>query len=181
MPNLSPRAFIGSLKGQDLTRGNLFEVIINTNSIIGLPASQANADTLRFKIKAAVIPEVKIGTATAHYNGRDIKLMGDREYSPVTLTSYLDKPTWEVFCQWIEIGGGAESNTASFDSLPDYALDIQVNVLNRKEEIIQEIVYVDSWIQSMGEVTLDWSSKDEISEVELTFELQSFKVDGVTR
>ncbi len=145
----------------DFARGNLFEV--------NIPTLDKN---FKFRCKATSIPAATVGVIELGYQNRKVKIAGDRTYDEWTVTVYNDDGhvSREDFVQWQSdtVGTGTEITGQTPDVYKNNALVTQFdrNGVKTSEYDIKQI-----WPTSVGEVTFDWDSNDELMTFEVTFSI----------
>lgn len=155
-------------------RPNRFEVIL-------MPPSAAGFDTesARFKAKATTEPGHTLGQAVLNYFGKDIKLPGDYDTADWSCTMIMDDfSDYEAMVRWHNMMLGYASNTAQVDSPLEYMGSATVRKLSRKDEVLSETELLYIWPSAIGEIALDHSDKDTVSQFEVTFTVNSIKTPG---
>lgn len=146
----------------DLARANLFEV-----NIPGLT-------NMQFHCKAAQIPSETVGTIAVNHAGRQIKIPGDRNYEPWTVTILLTddyKVRRELF-DWFRQINDADSNISGTPNA--VKRDITVKPLKRNGGSADTYTLKGAWVQNAAAIELSSDSIDTLSELPVTFEYDWF-------
>jgi len=143
----------------DFARGNLFEV--------NIPSMDKN---FKFRCKAANVPAATVGVVELGYQNRKIKIAGDRTYDDWTVTVYNDDGhvSREDFVQWQSMAVG--TGTAISGQTPDvYKNNALVTQFDRNGNETSEYDIKQIFPTSVGEISFDWDSNDELMTFEVTF------------
>lgn len=152
---------------------------------INIPSGIAAGIDFRFLCQISQIPASTIGTVQVPYFGRKIKLAGDREFEPLTLTvlndeDYKIRHALEDWMRAItghettvsQFGGGIATDTASAIS---YATEGVVTQLSRNERgngSTQSYRFVGMYPVNLSAIDLNWNSTDEIETFTCQFNYQ---------
>lgn len=157
-------------------RPNLFEVEI------------AGAEELSsFLVTAASLPGRTIGTASAFYRGRELKLAGDMVFAPWTTTIINDSSMQmrEYIENWMnDFIEDLEVKTASSNETGEpagYFGDVTVRQLDKAGLPIREYKLVGCWPSDISEVGLSFDANDQISSFTVTWQYQRFEVFGAAQ
>lgn len=154
-------------------RPNLFEVEI----------AGAEQDS-SFLVTAASLPGRTIGTASAFYRGRELKLAGDMIFAPWTTTIINDSSMkmrayiedWmNNFIEDLEVKT-ASSNESGEPS--GYFGDVTVRQLDKAGLPIREYKLIGCWPSDISEVGLSFDANDQISSFTVTWQYQRFEVQS---
>ena len=143
----------------DFARGNLFEV--------NIPTLDKN---FKFRCKATTIPAATIGVIELGYMNRKTKIAGDRTYDEWTVTVYNDDGhvSREDFVQWQSLAVG--TGTTISGSTPDvYKNTAFVTQFDRNGNETAEYTIEQIFPTTVGELSYDWDSNDELQTFEITF------------
>lgn len=143
---------------KDFARPNLFEVEI---PFLGRD--------FKFKCKAASLPASTVEKVPVSYQNRKINVGGDRDFEDWTLTVYNDTnhSVREQFLDWSRMVHQQDRNI--YGDLPeDYKKNGYVRQFDRKGEQTIQYLVVGSFPTSVGEVTLDWDTNNEVETFEVT-------------
>ncbi len=151
-------------------RPNLFRVHI-----------PALGDKFEFLCKASSMPSSNIGITEVPFMGRIIKLAGNRTFDDWNVTVLLDtdfniKSDLEW---WMNEINSHEGNFGVAD-ISTYFKVALVEMLGRDGSVLKTYTMNDIWPTVMGEVVVDWSSNDEVAELEITFAIGTFWASNTT-
>jgi hypothetical protein len=171
--------FTTNLKG-DGARPNLFQVVMT-----GLPLGVGNAGgTFSFMAKSAQLPGSTLGIVPLFYQGREIKLAGNRTFADWTVTiindeSFAIRNSIET---WMNGINTHESNIRSMSgviqsSSPSnisYTVDATVNqyAKSNDDKPIKSYNFVGMFPVDLSPIDLDWGTNDTIEEFTVTFAYQ---------
>lgn len=130
---------------------------------------------LTFFAKGSVLPSSTIGACDAPYQGRIIKLAGDRIYNDFTMTIYQDNKATirkQLEDQMKSIND-PEGNTGA-TSMGAYKKEGTVKHLNRSDGAIMTYNLVGCVPIEIGELTLGWDTNDQPAEYTVTFAYDYF-------
>ena len=152
-------------------RPNLFEVEI------------AGAEEISsFLVTAASLPGRTIGTASAFYRGRELKLAGDMIFAPWTTTIINDSSMQmrEYIENWMnDYIEDLEGKTATQNETGEpsgYFGDVTVRQLDKGGNPIREYKLIGCWPSDISEVGLSFDANDQISSFTVTWQYQRFEV-----
>ena len=151
-------------------RPNLFRVHI-----------PALGDKFQFTCKASSMPASNIGITEVPYMGRILKLAGNRTFDDWNVTVLLDtdysvKNELEA---WMNTINTHEGNIGAVQ-VGEYFYSAQVEMLDRDGAVLKTYEMNDIWPTVMAEVVVDWSSNDEIAEMEVTFAIGTYWSSNTT-
>lgn len=167
-------------------RPNLFEV---TGSFAGLAQvgdvverNNAALDDMKFLIKAASLPASNVSQIAVPYRGRQLKMAGDREFEPWTITviNTNDFRLRNAFEAWSELINGHETNRSSL-RLDEYFRDWSVNQIDRTGKVSETYTLVGCYPSVVGAISLSHESNNIIEEFEVTLEYQYWTHKGITQ
>lgn len=152
-------------------RPNLFEVILGEDP-----------EASSLLVTSASLPGRTLGTASAYYRGREIKLAGDMTFAPWSTTIINDSSMTfrSILENWMNSRiEDLENKTA--EGNPDgspagYFEDIIVNQLDKAGEIIRSYRLVGAWPSDISDVPLSFDANDQISAFTCTWQYQYFTV-----
>lgn len=155
-------------------RPNLFEVEI------------AGAEELsNFLVTAASLPGRTIGTASAFYRGREIKLAGDMVFAPWTTTIINDSSmALRAYIEsWMnDFIEDLENKTPGDNPTGDpsgYFGDVTVRQLDKAGNSIRDYKLIGCWPSDISEVPLSFDANDQISSFTVTWQYQRFEINSV--
>lgn len=132
------------------------------------PASVASSDETKDVSVMAITsttPKSVLGELMIPFGGREMPLPGDRKFEPISVTfiGVEDDFHHTIFERWSEAFNGTESNTA-VAALEDLYKDIEIELLDKNDNVIKTYKLEDAWPQEVGELTLDQTSQDSYSQ-----------------
>ena len=155
-------------------RPNLFRVQFQSpfNSLLAVP----------FRVRAALLPAMTLGTLPAPYMGRVKKLPGNRTFEPwnVTIMEDEDLEIKNALEQWSNSINSMEGNVNTFNSPApiEYETQATVSLLGKQNNVLREYTMINMWPKNVSQVQLDWETNDQIFQHDVEFEFDFFKVDG---
>lgn len=162
-------ASIAEIKGsfENLARPNRFHV-----TGFGLDRE------LEFFAQAASLPASNIGQVEVPYQGRTIKIPGDRTFDEWTITVRYDNgDIRRAFEDWMTTINETISNIG-MNAVEGYKREGQVIQQDRAGNDIYEYTFVGVWPSSIGEVSLSWDENDSISTFDVTLQYDFFQRTG---
>jgi len=147
-------------------RGNLFRVVVNFPGFVG-----GDVEKTSFLCRATSIPGAQVGTVNVPFRGRQLKLPGDRTFAPWTATFYNDAAfdVHTAFVRWQDGMNGFSTNTG-FTNPESMFVDIKVQQLDRKENVIKEFLIEDAWPSLVAAIDLTYEQTESIEQFQVTFE-----------
>ena len=145
----------------DFARGNLFEV--------NIPSMDKN---FKFRCKATNVPAATVGVVELGYQNRKVKIAGDRTYDDWTVTVYNDDghDSREDFVAWQNLAAG--TGTSITGQIPNaYKYNATISQFDRNGNETSRYDIQEIWPSSVGEVSFDWDSNDELQTFEVTFSI----------
>lgn len=173
MPELNINEIKQALKGGG-ARPNLYKIIFPEGDN-GIPADISRRASVL--CKAAAIPGGELGEIIVDYVGRQIKLPGDRIFNDWSATIYCDRDQliYKGFQDWNGKFNDFETNQALDDYENLLSSVVTIQQLKKDGTIVGEWELHDVWPATVAEITLDQTSRDTISEFEVTFKYNWFK------
>jgi hypothetical protein len=143
---------------QDVARANRFEV---RGNILG--------GDISFLAKAASLPGASIGIMEVPYQGRMIKLAGDRIYDDWDITVYQtnDADVRKRIDDWMVTAIGHESNIGAL-AHQQYKEDLTVQQNDRAGNVIQKYKLIGCVPILLGPLELGWDQNDTPAEFSVT-------------
>jgi len=124
-----------------------------------------------YLVKSTKLPETTIGELETDWQGNKYKIASTEEYADFTVSFKMDKydDIRYRFTDWARDIHDTESGTHG--NPMDYMSDITLKHLSGNGSPIMIYTLVGAWPKSIGEVSLDYSSK-EIASFDVTFTYQ---------
>lgn len=159
--------FKAALKGGG-ARANMFEVVIN------FPAAAGGSDEtqlLRFLVKATQLPSSVLGVIEQPFQGRILKIGGDRTFPEWTVTVINDSDfkVRDAFERWSNAINSHDGNQ-SLVSMEDTMTVASVFQLDKQHNRIKEYTYHDLWVSEIGNIELAQDTNNAIEEYTVTFQ-----------
>lgn len=159
-------------------RASLFEVSITTPPTI----QGGSAATLKipFLTVRAQVPASTLGTIQVPYFGRKIKLAGDRNFAPWTVTVINDEDF--VIRNAMEAWNNAislyESNVTGLGNSRPLTYKSQAEVIHYGKDgsELRRYKFKGLYPSEVSPITLDWNVQDQLEEFDITFEYDSFEI-----
>ena len=170
----NPNEFSGALKGGG-ARNALFRVFINN------PVNQSGDALVPFLCKAASLPSYTLGTIETHYQGRSIKIPGNRTFVEWVPTIINDEnfSIRNGLEEWSNAINGLETNARGLGGVSPslYKADAQVQQLGQDGSILREYTFVGMWPSEISTIDLAWETEG-IEEFTVSFQHDYFFVSG---
>ena len=172
---------IAQLK-QNLTGGgarpNRFSVQINFPAFAG---STDQVKKTQYLVKTTQLPSSTIGIIEQPYQGRILKIPGDRTYEEwtVTFVNDTDFALRDAFEKWHNYIISAEGNVGD-DDLDQIFSTAIAKQLNRADDVIKEYTFEDLWPTVVGPIELAQDQNNVVEEFEVTFAYSQHITDGIT-
>ena len=163
--------------GDGGARPNLFQVTLNFPSTVTTPPT-----TTPFMIRAAQIPSSTIAQVDVPYQGRQVRVAGNRTFEPWTVT-ILNAENFSVrnsLEKWMSSINGHESNIGQ-DRASSYKADAIVKHFGKDGRELSNGVYnfVGLFPTELSTIELAWDSNDVIEEFTCTFAFDYWQHAGV--
>lgn len=164
--SMSIDGFKGALRDGG-ARPNLFEVSGAFGGILS-----PNPEITSFLIKAAQLPASTLGQIPVQYRGRTLKLAGDREFEPWTITviNTNDFTIRRAFESWSNAINEHASNNSALNL--DYMQQWDVTQLNRDGSPATKYKLIDCYPSNISPIELSHDSGNAIEEFTVTLEYQ---------
>lgn len=132
-------------------------------------------NTIEVLGKGATLPATTIGVIDVNYQGRIIKMDGDRNYEDFSMTIYNDERMGlrREFERWSNNYNDPIANVGGPDKRDGY-----IELLGRADEVLIEFQIVGAVCTSVGNADLDWGTNDTALEIPITL---SYDYHIVTR
>jgi hypothetical protein len=152
-------------------RPNQFLVTLN------FPAGVGVAGDKSILVVGASIPASNVNPTIVQYRGRAVKLAGERDFDPwtVTIINDTDMSLRRLFERWSDLMNNRINNSGSTQPSTYYA-DLLVSQLDRNDETIRTYQIYNAFPNSVSEITLAYGQNDVISEFNVTFQYSHFEV-----
>jgi len=177
--------FTSKLKG-DGARPNLFQISM------GLPAAvdgtKGAPENLKFLAKSAQLPGSTLGIVPIYYQGREIKIAGNRTFADWTVTVINDEDfsIRNSIERWMNGINSHLNNKRELDTIGlaagNYKIDATVNQYGKEDKVIKSYNFVQMFPVDLSPIDLDWGTNDTIEEFTVTFAYQYWTtgINGVS-
>ena len=156
-------------------RPNLFKVSIPT-----LPAgvSGASFTDFSFMCKGASLPGSTMGVISIPYQGRELKVAGDREFGQLVTTVINDEgfAFRNVFEKWVNALNTHQGNVSEVEigDRTKYTADLTVTTMTKGGADDQVVNFIDCWPSIVSNIDLNWDSTNAIQEYTVTWEYEYY-------
>ena len=153
-------------------RPTMFQVELNFPSVV-TPDPQIAANAGHFLVKAASIPASTIGTIPIPFRGRDLKVAGDRSFADWSITVINDdtQVIRKAFEEWSEMIQN-HNYSCGMNDIKKYFSDATVRQYDRDGSQLRAYKMNGCWPVEVGDIALDFGTKDTIEEYTVTFSYQ---------
>jgi hypothetical protein len=166
-------------------RPSQFEMLVYPPQAL-LPTSYLAFKDLPFFCSIAQIPTQTITTVQVPYFGRKLKYAGEREYPELTVTILNDEDykLRHAFEDWMRQITGTAVTTSNFNgglwnrSYAGSAEVVQHSRNNHGGGPQQRYTFVGLYPVTLGEISLDWNSNDQIETFSVSFNYQWWEVSN---
>ena len=161
--------------------GSSSEGVENAAGGSQLNASEASAFGT-FLVKAANIPASTVGVVEVPYRGRMLKIAGDRNFEPWTVTVLNDQSfKFRAFFEaWSSQIQAMQQNFQSANQMSQYMGSAKVRQMDRKGEIMRTYKFEGIWPNNISAIDLDWGNNDTPEEYTVEFQIQYWTHDTDT-
>ena len=175
MPNINE--FKSRLQGGG-ARANQFKV---TLSFPGYAEVGGETSDLSYLCTATSIPGQSLGTVAVPFRGRVLNLVGDRTFSPWSITVLNDTnfKIYRAFERWMNAMNNMTDNEG-LTNPGNYQTDIVVQHLDRNGATLKSYTYRGLFPVALAGIALDYSTNDAIEKFDVTFKIQYFETDTTT-
>ena len=154
--------FIANFKGG--ARPNRYEVVITYPSFVSEDGS-----SVRFVARSSNIPPATLGIIEVPFQGRTLKVHGDRTFPEWTVTMFNEEDfkhrnaleTWS---------NAINEHVANTRSVEEYTARAQVTQLSVTGEVLKTYVFENVWPSEVGQIELGMDNNDSIEEFTVTFQ-----------
>lgn len=129
------------------------------------------SEKVTFMTKGAQLPGITTGVIEVPYQGRTIKLAGDRQFQPITLTVINDN-NWIIrnaFERWFNLMNQHAENVGAVRP-SEYQVDMVIDQLDRSGAVIASYTLVAAFPSDISPIDLAYDSIDTIEEWTATLE-----------
>ena len=164
--------FIGSF--DQLALASKFRVEMS-----GVGLATLNINKMAFHCKATTIPSVTTGVIEVGYQGRKVKVEGDRTFEEWTTTILLDE-SYELYKQlvaWNNLNNSPSGEVTQKVPYRDKVGAGRIFALNEQNETLSTWDFKGVWPSVIGSIEYDWESTDTVQTCPVTFQYNYFDVE----
>ena len=175
MPNINE--FKSRLSGGG-ARANQFKV---TMTFPGYSSVGGETSDLSYLVTSTSIPGQSLGTVAVPFRGRVLNLVGDRTFSPwsMTVLNDTDFKIYRAMERWMN-GMNNMTDNEGLTNPANYQVDIIVQHLDRNGATLKTYVLRGAFPTSLADIALSASDNDTIEDFDVTFTYQYFETDTTT-
>jgi hypothetical protein len=158
-------------------RANQFRVILSTPGAI---ATGLDAAADAFLIKASSLPGQTITEIAVPFRGRNLYIAGDREFETWT-TTVINETDFRIrngIERWMSGINDLETSTGFTDPASYYA-QLQVDQLDRDNNILKSYVLKNCWPTAISAVELSYDTVSEVETFDVTWRYTDFTATSV--
>ena len=158
-------------------RANQFRVILSTPGAI---ATGLDAAADAFLIKASSLPGQTITEIAVPFRGRNLYIAGDREFETWT-TTVINETDFRIrngIERWMSGINDLETSTGFTDPASYYA-QLQVDQLDRDNNILKSYVLKNCWPTAISAVELSYDTVSEVETFDVTWRYTDFTASSV--
>ena len=172
MPNINE--FKSRLQGGG-ARANQFKV---TLSFPGYAETGGETSDLSYLCTATSIPGQSLGTVAVPFRGRVLNLVGDRTFSPWSITVLNDTnfKIYRAFERWMNGMNGHSANTGITNPVA-YQADLIVDQLDKDGSVLKTYNFRGCFPTNVAAIDVSYESNDAIEEYTVEFQVQYWESD----
>lgn len=160
-------------------RSNRFRVIVDfpQNTLENAPKAQESFEFLAF---ASAVPTLNMGEIPIKFRGRTVYFAGDPAAPELWACSVYNQISFDIrnaCLRW-------RDNYIAPDSVTGQDLietsTARIEMLDKSDKVIQKFTIYNAWVQSIGQLSLDWNTENQISTFDLTLRYDYAKEEPVS-
>ena len=134
----------------------------------GIAIGGMNEEKVTYLVRATSLPENTLEEGMVQWQGFDFKFATKHTYTDFTVTFNVDRKAQirALFEAWINKIHNPETNV--FAPLAEYLIDQRIQLLDYDGTAIQTYTLYNTWVKTVGPVTLDYSATD-VAQFDVTF------------
>ena len=169
--------FKARLKGGG-ARANQFKV---TLPFPGYSAVGGETSDLSYLVTSTSIPGQSLGTVAVPFRGRVLNLVGDRTFSPwsMTVLNDTDFKIYRAMERWMN-GMNNMTDNEGLTNPANYQVDIKVDHLDRNGATLKTYILRGAFPTTLADIDLSATDNDSIEQFDTTFTYQYFETDTTT-
>jgi len=163
----------------DGARPTLFEIIVNFPRALG---GEFPTNDMKLFAKATTLPTSTVGSIIVPYQGRQIKVAGDRVYDDWNCTIINDESfsirnameLWNNSMDQHSTDAGKKRVSGASANPYSYVATVTINQLGKQGRIIKSYQLINAFPYLIGQIDLSFESNDAIEEFDCTFAYDYF-------
>ena len=162
-------------------RANLFRVQGTFPAAAVAAAGLNPSNQIQFLCHAASLPEITLGVVNPAFQGRVLKLAGDRSFKPWIINVYNDNnfALRNAFEKWHDVINRIETNIGR-NGLSTYAQQWTVTQIDREGRDVKTYTFIDCWPSEVAQIQLSFEPQTEIETFGVTIEYQYYQAEGTS-
>lgn len=173
--NLNISNFLANFKGG--ARPNRFMVELTFPIYVGQPTTAS-----RFFVSAAVLPGQTVGVTQVAYQGRMIKVPGDRTFEDWTITVINDEnfDLKNAFEKW---SNAINEHNRNIRQQPEPIAHFQTALVHQMSvsgDIVKSYKLLNAFPSNISPIQLDWNTMDTVETFQVTLSYSHFETDTTT-
>ena len=175
MPNIND--FKSRLQGGG-ARANQFKVSMSFPAYAEVGGETSD---LSYLCTATSIPGQTLGVATVPFRGRILNLVGDRTFSPwsVTVLNDTNFKIYRAFERWMNAMNNMTDNEG-LTNPGNYQVDVRVDHLDRNGATLKRYILRGAFPTTLDDITLSASDNDTVETFGVALTYQYFETDTTT-
>ena len=149
-------------------RANLFKCVVNFPGY-----ANGDVELSSFMCKAAQLPSSILGMIEVPFRGRKLKMAGDREFEPWTITVINDTDfrLRDAFERWSNGINNHNANTGLVNPT-DYFADLAVEQLDKDGSTVKKYDFRGCWPTNISAIEVGYENENAIEEFTVEFQVQ---------
>lgn len=125
--------------------------------------------SIQFVCRATEVPGVQFGTESQEYNGHTIRMATGIERESVNFTFQLSEDVHEkkIFDSWKSLI--VNETTRQVGYFDDYTVDIQIDILNLKDDPVYTVYLIDAYPMTIQSISLNKMATDMANALETSW------------
>jgi hypothetical protein len=162
-------------------RANMFRVNGTFPGTAVAAAGLNPANQIQFLCRAASLPASNVPPINVYFQGRALKVPGDRTFELWTIEVYNDTNFGlrNAFEKWSDVMNRVESNV-SRENLSEFAQTWSVTQLDRAGNDVKQYKFVDCWPTQIGDIKLSFDAVEGIEIFTVTLAYQYYQSEGTS-
>ena len=141
------------------------------------------ATASRFMVKIAEIPPSTVGNIQVGYFGRKINVVGDRSFTPLSVTIINDEDfiIRRALEEWMDRMSGVSSAVSQYrggSSDQGYTTKLTTTQFGRRGDPLRSYDWIGAFPIEIAAIPLAWDTADTIEEYTCSFQYQWWEVAG---